>query len=148
MVKQYDALTAAEDPVGVLNDVYTQTTSIINGLPLSSTDPDVLGARTVLSQLQESSVLLATSQIILRQGEQPETRSKADDMEMDPNSSFELKGTRRRMSTTNIAPGDRAGHVLNELTRDLEGILTGLEDQSGVMGWLCGVAEKRLIRRQ
>ena len=140
-------MTAAEDPVGVMNDLFTQTSSIINNLPLSSTDPDVLEARTVLTQLQESSILLATSQIVLRHGEQPETRSKHDDMDMDSNASFELKGVRRRISTTNVVPGDRAGHVLNELTRDLEGIVSGFDNQSGVLGWLCGVAEKRLVRR-
>ena len=128
----------------MLNDILSQTTKIVELLPLSSSDRAILGARSILTQLQESTALLSASQLLLRHRDHPETHDPHDDVDMNPDSSYDHKdNVRRRISLANLGPVDRARNIHSELTRDLLGTLSGLEGNE-LMRWLGGVLDRKL----
>ncbi|ORX39314.1 hypothetical protein BD324DRAFT_588209 [Kockovaella imperatae] len=140
-----DPSTAADDPVGVLNDLLTQVSKFVDALPLSSSEPEVLAARSLLNQLEESIALLSTSQMVLRHLDQPQMQQHHEDIDMNnADSSFDKESVRRRISMANAGSGDRAENIQAELIRDLLGTLSGLEDGNELIRWLSGVAEQRL----
>ena len=145
--------------MGILNDLCLTTTTALDRLPLSSTEPNVIFARGILSQLSESTALLSTAQLILRHSAHPhDPPMNEEEMELDGNTSVGGGGVgsvgpsggggggKRRISLAKLGPADREGHVLRELESDLRGLLPDYErGERGVMVWLRGVVDRIIM---
>ena len=126
---------SADDPIGVLNDILNHCRNLLAHLPLLSSDQTGRNTRETLTQLQESTALLATAQLILRHRELGDI-SVDEQMDMD-------SGTKGRKMSLNV-PGvnSREFNLLRELGSDLRPLM-GYADQ-GFLRWVGKMADKHL----
>ncbi|WVF65419.1 hypothetical protein IAT40_000146 [Kwoniella sp. CBS 6097] len=143
--------STANDPVGLINDIYMLTSGIFERLPTvqvqtkGSLPEEAQDLRFLTLQILESSSLLSFTQLILRHSQLPvEEKSSYDEESMDLDMSTSGIGGKKRNS--NVSGGGHGGNLSREgmVLRELEGDFRGMiSSESGDMrGLLKGLAEK------
>ena len=134
-------VSVSDDPIGVINDIYLLSSSLLDRSPFDDSSAESRAARQVAVQITESSALLSTSQLIIRQSLLEPVDSRLMENEgMDVDS-----GEKRRVSLGKMGAEGRTAHVLRELVGDLRGMLPvndALNGERGMLAWLRGVADK------
>ncbi|WVQ93092.1 hypothetical protein IAU59_000156 [Kwoniella sp. CBS 9459] len=144
--------STANDPVGLINDIYMLTSNIFERLPTvpakgSATagsgelPEEAKDLRLLTLQILESSSLLSFTQLLLRHSQLPADERSFDEESMDLDMSTS-GGRKKRNSSDSHAHGNisREAMVLRELEGDFRGMISG---ESGDMrGVLKGLAEK------
>jgi hypothetical protein len=131
--------------VGILHDLHTRTTTLLRQLPATSKSTEIASVRKLLDQLNQSTLLLSTAQLIIRR---PLNESHKQDSGGAGNG-MEVDAT-RRISLGKMTQAEREERFYEDLKEDLRNLLGGAEElgvggAEGFKGWLGGRAEKLLF---
>jgi nuclear pore complex protein Nup188 len=123
-----DSLSASNDPVGVVNDLFLLVCALLPKL--------ALGDRGPTRQAAEAAALLALTQLLVRRALMPDDELTDDSMEVDS-----LSASKRRRSS--MVKTHRAAQIRSELEGDVRGMLISEAGENKVLEVLQGVAVSR-----